>query len=349
MKKRERIRCLAATFILSAGVLMQPLTAGAWVPTAEQMHIAEKKISAKTQFYCADYAQAEAEYTELIRLVPSDFEMYLERAEARIKQENYEGAFQDYRQAYILTDTSSDREYYHDNIAMAVEEVTIRTGDYALAVKCFEDIFKDGIGAAFLPGAAALAALSESLSSQDQQLLLLLNPQLQQGMAELQGEAEAEQAEVIQQGQQLKAVRTEALASLNQTITSESGRYKNTIQYEIGGKGVLIKENRIIPFEDGDEDYMRYDEIWASQYDTYLYMLSEPLQSINVTKNEVLCYVPAGTQVGVWQSWTNGLEVTVGWSEGTTVSKGQKYKAKATHEEGTIGSRGVYDVYFIGV
>lgn len=349
MKKMERLRCLAAAGVLSVCVLMQPLAASAWVPTAEQMTIAEKKISAKTQFCCADYAQAEAEYTELIQLAPSDIEAYLGRAETRVQQKNYEGAFQDYRQAYILSDTDTDREIYQNNIATTVQEIAVQTGNYSLVVDYFEDLFTDGIGAMFLPRAAAMAAIAGSVSVQDQQLTILMNPQLQQGMAGLEARQEAEEIETLQAGRKLKSARSEALSSLNQTVTAEAGRYQLTVQYGIGGKGVQIKENRIIPFEDGDDDYMAYYEEWASQYDTYLYMLSEPLQSINVTKNEVLCYVPAGTQVGVWQSWTNGLDVTVGWSEGTTVSKGQKYQAKATHGEGVIGSRGVYDVYFIGV
>lgn len=274
MKKNRTIRCFAVILALGVGLMAQPLTASAMTPLQTRQCNAEILLAA------AEYPTAEAESTALLQQDPNNIRLYMNRAEARAEQDNFEGAFQDYRQAIQLAQASPAAADWYDTVTKAVEDsvnyasgsmkyslwlqyfgdLTINTPeghpDYAEAMrKQFKDEFQS-MEAVFaqLPPALKEIQMANILQSEDYQ--------------EIQELRETSRREDKQREQQRQA----ALAGLKQSFYSEQDA--TTVRY--GGTGIQLTN--------------------SSEW-TQLFILSQPMKSAQYSAHELVCYVPAGTQI----------------------------------------------------
>ena len=274
MRKNRTIRCFAAMLALGVGLMAQPLTASAMTPLQTRQCNAEILLAA------AEYPTAEAESTALLQQDPNNIRLYMNRAEARAEQDNFEGAFQDYRQAIQLAQASPAAADWYDTVTQAVEDsanyanggmkyslwlqyfgdLTINTPegqtDYAAAtLNQFKDMFRS-IESVFaqLPPAIKEIQMADILQSEDYQ--------------EMQELRETSRREDKQREQQRQA----ALAGMNQSFYSEQDA--TTVCY--GGTGIQLTD--------------------SSEW-TQMFILSQPMKSAQCSAHELVCYVPAGTQI----------------------------------------------------
>ena len=274
MRKNKTIRCFAAMLALGVGLMAQPLTASAMTPLQIRQCNAEILLAA------AEYPAAEAESTALLQQDPNNIRLYMNRAEARAEQDNFEGAFQDYRQAIQLAQASPAASSWYSTVIQAVEDsanyangsmkyslwlqyfgdLTINTPegqpDYAEATRNqLKDTFQS-VESVFaqLPPALKEIQMADILQSEDYQ--------------EMQELRETSRREDKQREQQRQA----ALAGMNQSFYSEQDA--TTVRY--GGTGIQLTDS----------------SEWIQ-----MFILSQPMKSAQCSAHELVCYVPAGTQI----------------------------------------------------
>ena len=274
MRKNRRIRFFATMLALSIGMLTQPLTAAAMTP------LQTRQCNAEILLEAAEYAKAEAESTALLQQDANNSRLYMNRAKARAEQNNLEGAFQDYRQAILLVQARPDAEKWYSTVKDAVEESSnyaIANMKYGLWLQYFSDL------TIHTPeGQSDYAEAIWNQSKDEFQAMEAVFAQLPPALKEIQM-ADILQSEDYQEIQKLRETsrredkqreqqRQAALAGMNQSFYSEQDA--TTVRY--GGTGVQLT--------DKDE--------W-----TQMFILSQPMRSAQCSSHELVCYVPAGTQV----------------------------------------------------
>ena len=274
MRKNRKIRFFATMLALSIGMLTQPLTAAAMTL------LQTRQCNAEILLEAAEYAKAEAESTALLQQDTNNLRLYMNRAKARAEQNNLEGAFQDYRQAILLAQNRPDAENWYSTVNDAVEESSnyaITNMKYSLWLQYFGDIT--------IKTPAGQSDYAEAIWNQSKdefQAMEAVFAQLPPALKEIQM-ADILQSEDYQEIQELRETsrredkqreqqRQAALAGLNQSFYSAQDA--TTVRY--GGTGVQLT--------DKDE--------W-----TQLFILSQPIKSVQCSPHELVCYVPAGTQV----------------------------------------------------
>lgn len=274
MRKNRKIRFFATMLALSIGMLTQPLTAAAMTP------LQTRQCNAEILLEAAEYAKAEAESTALLQQDTNNLRLYMNRAKARAEQNNLEGAFQDYRQAILLAQNRPDAEKWYSTVKDAVEESSnyaIANMKYGLWLQYFGDL------TIHTPeGQSDYAEAIWNQSKDEFQAMEAVFAQLPPALKEIQM-ADILQSEDYQEIQELRETsrredkqreqqRQAALAGMNQSFYSEQDA--TTVRY--GGTGVQLT--------DKDEG-------------TQMFILSQPMKSAQCSSHELVCYVPAGTQV----------------------------------------------------
>ena len=274
MRKNRKIRFFATMLALSIGMLTQPLTAAAMTP------LQTRQCNAEILLEAAEYAKAEAESTALLQQDTNNLRLYMNRAKARAEQNNLEGAFQDYRQAILLAQNRPDAENWYSTVKDAVEESSnyaITNMKYSLWLQYFGDIT--------IKTPAGQSDYAEAIWNQSKdefQAMEAVFAQLPPALKEIQM-ADILQSEDYQEIQELRETsrredkqreqqRQAALAGLNQSFYSAQDA--TTVRY--GGTGVQLTDKNE----------------W-----TQLFILSQPIKSVQCSPHELVCYVPAGTQV----------------------------------------------------
>lgn len=274
MRNNRTIRCFAAMLALGVGLMAQPLTASAMTPLQTRQCNAEILLAA------AEYPTAEAESTALLQQDPNNIQLYMNRAEARAEQDNLEGAFQDYRQAIQLAQASPAAASWYGTVNQAVEDsagYAINNMKYGLWLQYFGDLT-----ITTPEGQTGYAEAVRNQFKDEFQLMESTFAQLPPALKEIQM-AEILQSEDYQEIKELHETsrredkqreqrRQAALAGLNQSFYSEQDA--TTVRY--GGTGIQLT---------GSNEWMQ------------LFILSQPMKSAQCSAHEMVCYVPAGTQI----------------------------------------------------
>lgn len=274
MRNNRTIRCFAAMLALGVGLMAQPLTASAMTPLQTRQCNAEILLAA------AEYPTAEAESTALLKQDPNNIRLYMNRAEARAEQDNLEGAFQDYRQAIQLAQASPAAADWYGTVSQAVEDsanYAIDSMKYSLWLQYFGDLtintpkgqtgYAEAVRNQFKDEFQSMESIFAQLppALKEIQMADTLQSEDYQEIRELR---EASRREDKQREQQRQA----ALAGLNQSFYSEQDA--TTVRY--GGTGIQLTD---------------------SNERTQLFILSQPMKSAQCSAHELVCYVPAGTQI----------------------------------------------------
>ena len=274
MRKNRKIRFFATMLALSIGMLTQPLTAAAMTP------LQTRQCNAEILLEAAEYAKAEAESTALLQQDTNNLRLYMNRAKARAEQNNLEGAFQDYRQAILLAQNRPDAENWYSTVKDAVEESSnyaITNMKYSLWLQYFGDIT--------IKTPAGQTSYGEDMLKQRKEMFQTVGVVYEQLPPAVQ---EIQMAQILQSDEykevltynkteqkaakQREQQRQAALAGLNQSFYSAQDA--TTVRY--GGTGVQLTDKNE----------------W-----TQLFILSQPIKSVQCSPHELVCYVPAGTQV----------------------------------------------------
>ena len=274
MRKNKTIRCFAAMLALGVGLMAQPLTASAMTPLQTRQCNAEILLAA------AEYPAAEAESTALLQQDPNNIRLYMNRAEARAEQDNFEGAFQDYRQAIQLTQANPAAEDWYDTVTQAVDDSANYANlnmKYSLWLQYFGDLTVTPPEGYIVYGQGTLEQYKDMFQSFED-----IFAQLPPALKEIQM-ADILQSEDFQEIQELRETsrrenkqreqqRQAALAGMNQSFYSEQDA--TTVRY--GGTGIQLTD--------------------SSEW-TQMFILSQPMKSAQCSAHELVCYVPAGTQI----------------------------------------------------
>lgn len=287
MRRNKKMRIIAAMLTLCVGMATQPLTAVAMNSLQAQ------QVNAEILLEASDYVGAESESSKILQQDPNNISVYKDRAKARAEQNKFESAFQDYRNAILMMQSNSSAKQWHSDIVDIIEESANYANtnmQYGLWLKYFNDITlttpegQVSYGEDTLKRNKELFQQMESIYSQmpavvrEQQLLTM------DGAYKANQEQKANER---QAAQNRETQRQKALNDLNQSYYSE--RDNTTVRY--GGTGIQLAENN--------------EWEW-----TQLFILSQPMKSAQCSSHEMVCYVPAGTEV---QQFVTGISEKTGW------------------------------------
>ena len=340
-RKTKKLRAAFAALVMSAALLVQPLTASAWMLNAEQQQLVDNLTSGREALLLGNYNQAVNDLSRAVQLNGNSVSAYYYRARALQYMGRSSEAAADYSRVAVMTRNGSYGGEYSDAASLAAQ-----LGVTTVGTSIFSGVLSSAATGAQVTGADGQQR--QATEEEAAMIKKLMDSQTQPQVDAVYQEKFADPTDHAGV-QEVVNKRTAALTATEETYATTD---KETIYCGNGRTGICINGSDTIEIEQKTptaSDLVEHviDQLnpfssitsmfqeekptdYAPRYEKIAYSLSSPYTSIPTEQaaqknasNKVKIHVPVGTQVKVLFTASDGVSVGV-YYHTFTVDRGEK-------------------------